>query len=205
MSAKQTSDRSIKAAIQQMAGTFGQDVVKLNVGIVKSVDEDKSTCTVLVKGINESVEVPNVNLQVGVCDGLQIIPAVDSEVLIITSTYNQSYIIQYSDVDKYYLQVGDSEMTINNDGTMQLNDGSYDGLVKVKELTDKLNALEDDVNNLKTILQTALTTTVNEPGNGAPSAFQIALNAATASWYGQQLQPTQQQDIENDRITHGTI
>ena len=205
MSAKQTSDRSIKAAIQAMAGTFGQDVVRINVAQVVSVDENKSTCTVRIKGVNQSVDVPNVNLQTGVCDGLQIIPVVGSDVLVITSTYNQSYIIQYSDVDKFYLQVGDSEVTINNDGSMQLNDGSYDGLVKVQELTQKLNDLENDVNNLKNILQTVLTTTVNEPGNGAPSAFQIAMNAALASYYGQQLTPTQQSDIENNLITHGTI
>ena len=196
MSARQTSDRSIKAAIQQMAGTFGQDVVKLNVGKVKSVDEDKSTCVVVIKGINQSVEVPNVNLQVGVCDGLQIIPAVDSDVLIITSTFNQSYIIQYSDVDKYYLQVGDSELTINNDGTMQLNDGSYDGLVKVAELTQKLNDIEQDINALKLVFSGWVVT----PFDGG-----AALKAAAATWYAQQLTPTQQEEIENNLITHGTI
>ncbi len=188
-----------------MAGTFGQDVVRINVAQVVLINEAQSTCTVRIKGVNQSVDVPNVNLQTGVCDGLQIIPVVGSDVLVITSTYNQSYIIQYSDVDKFYLQVGDSEVTINNDGSMQLNDGSYDGLVKVQELTQKLNDLENDVNNLKNILQTVLTTTVNEPGNGAPSAFQIAMNAALASYYGQQLTPTQQSDIENNLITHGTI
>lgn len=196
MSARQTSDRSIKAAIQQMAGTFGQDVVKLNVGKVKSVDEGKSTCVVVIKGINQSVEVPNVNLQVGVCDGLQIIPAVDSDVLIITSTFNQSYIIQYSDVDKYYLQVGDSELTINNDGTMQLNDGSYDGLVKVAELTQKLNDIEQDINALKLVFSGWVVT----PFDGG-----AALKAAAATWYAQQLTPTQQNEIENNLITHGTI
>lgn len=196
MSATKKSDRSIRETIQQMAGTFGQDKVDLNVAVVKSVDEDKSTCVVLIKGINQSVEVPNVNLQVGVCDGLQIIPVVGSEVLVITSTYNQSYIVQYSDVDKFYLQVGDSEMTINNDGTMQLNDGSYNGLVKVQELTQKLNDIENDINALKT----AFSGWTPIPNDGG-----AALKAATGSWYGQQLQPTQQQDIENDKITHGTI
>lgn len=196
MSAKQTSDRSIKAAIQHMAGTFGQDRVRMNVAVVQSVDEDKSTCVVLIRGIDESVEVPNVNLQVGVCDGLQIIPVVGSQVLVLTSTYNQPYIVQYSDVDKFYLQVGDSEMTINNDGTMQLNDGSYDGLVKVQELTQKLNDIENDINALKTAFSGW--TPIPNDGGGA-------LKTATGSWYGQQLQPTQQQDIENDKITHGTI
>ena len=195
MSAKQTSDRSIKAAIQQMAGTFGQDVVKLNVGKVKSVDEDKSTCVVVIKGINQSVEVPNVNLQVGVCDGLQIIPAVDSDVLIITSTFNQSYIIQYSDVDKYYLQVGDSELTINNDGTMQLNDGSYDGLVKVAELTQKLNDIENLLNEFIGIYN-AHTHTIVPIGIDTDPPSVPETNTLT---------PTQQEEIENNLITHGTI
>ena len=196
MSAKQTSDRSIKAAIQAMAGTFGQDVVRINVAQVVSVDEDKSTCTVRIKGVNQSVDVPNVNLQTGVCDGLQIIPVVGSDVLVITSTYNQSYIIQYSDVYKFYLQVGNSEMTINNDGSMQLNDGSYDGLVKVQELTQKLNDLENDVNTLKNVFS-GWTPVPNDGG--------AALKTAAATWYGQQLTPTQQSDIENNLITHGTI
>jgi hypothetical protein len=196
MSAKQTSDRSIKAAIQAMAGTFGQDVVRINVAQVVSVDENKSTCTVRIKGVNQSVDVPNVNLQTGVCDGLQIIPVVGSDVLVITSTYNQSYIIQYSDVDKFYLQVGDSEMTINNDGSMQLNDGSYDGLVKVQELTQKLNNLENLVNN---ILNTLKTTVIPlAPSGTYPFA---PLYAATNP-----INPiTQQSDIENNLITHGTI
>jgi len=205
MSARQTSDRAIRAAIQSMAGTFGQDVVKIVVGKVESVDEDASTCDVLIYGTDESLIIPDVNLQVGVCDGLQILPVVGSDILLITSTYNKPYIIGYSDVDKYYLQIGDSQMTINNDGTMQFNDGSYEGLVKVQELTDKLNNLENDINDLKTILQSVLTTPVNEPGNGAPSVFQQAMNAALSSYYGQQLTPTQQQDIENPDITHGTI
>lgn len=195
MSANKKTDRSIRETIQQMAGTFGQDVVRLNVGVVKSVDEDKSTCVVLIKGTNQSVEVPNVNLQVGVCDGLQIIPAVDSDVLLITSTFNQSYIIQYSDVDKYYLQVGDSELTINNDGTMQLNDGSYNGLVKVAELTQKLNDIEYLVNEFIGIYN-AHTHTIVPIGVDTDPPSVPETNTLT---------PTQQEDIENPDITHGTI
>jgi hypothetical protein len=188
-------DRDIKSAIQVIAGTQNQDKVTISVAKVKSVDEDKSTCLVVMLNNKLNVEVPNVNLQVGVCDGLQIIPKIDSDVLIVTSTYNQSYIIQYSDIDKVYLQVGDSELTINNDGTMQLNDGSYDGLVKVSDLKDKLNNLENKVNDLITALQGVVIPLA--PSGTYP--FSPIFSPITT------LTPTQQSEIENEKIKHGTI
>ena len=189
-----SSDRSIRTAVETMSGNFGQDRVQLLVCKVKSVDEDKSTCVVLSKSGKESVEIPNVSLQVGVCDGLQIIPKVDSDVLILRSTYQSPFVVNWSDIDKYYIQVGDSSFTIENDGKMQLNDGSYDGLVKVKELTDKINALENLVNNLLNTLKT--TTIPLAPSGTYPFApLYASFNP---------IQPiTQQSDIENINITHG--
>jgi hypothetical protein len=177
-----------------MSGNFGQDRVQLLVCKVKSVDEDKSTCIVLSKSGKESVEIPNVSLQVGVCDGLQIIPKIDSDVLILRSTYQSPFVVNWSDIDKYYIQVGDSSFTIENDGKMQLNDGSYDGLVKVKELTDKINALENLVNNLLNTLKA--TTIPLAPSGTYPFApLYASFNP---------IQPiTQQSDIENINITHG--
>jgi hypothetical protein len=189
-----SSDRAIRTAVEQMSGTFGKDSVSLLVCKVKSVDEDKSTCIVVTKSGKESVEIPNVSLQVGVCDGLQIIPKVDSDVLILRSTYQSPFVVNWSDVDKYYIQVGDSSFTIENDGTMQLNDGAYDGLVKVKDLTDKINALENLVNNLLNTLKS--TTIPLAPSGTYPFApLYAAFNP---------IQPiTQQSDIENKNITHG--
>lgn len=198
-------DRKIETAVSKLAGNFKADTVKLISGTIKSVDEDKATCVVTIEN---GVELPNVLLQASVCDGLLIIPKVGSTVYVLNSTYNDPFVTQFSDIEKYYLQVGDSSFTVfhqaqNGGDRIVLNDGSYKGIVKVDDLVTKLNALEDDLNNLKTALKTLLTTTVNEPGNGAPSAFQIALNTGLSTYYGKQFTDTTADDLQNKTVTHG--
>jgi hypothetical protein len=73
------------------------------------------------------------------------------------------------------------------------NGGENDGWVKVRELTEKLNALEKDINSLKQVF----TSWVAVPNDGG-----AALKAALATWAGQTLTETRQADIENDKITH---
>ena len=201
------SDRSIEAAVRRLSGSHGADKVSLIVGTIKSVDEDKATCEVYIQN---DVVLPNVQLQAGVCDGLLVIPVKDSSVLVVTSLYSPPFIAQFSDVDKYYLQVGKSSFTVFNDAqsgeqSIVMNDGSYKGLVKVEDLVNHINTIEQDLNNLKTLLQTICTSTVNEPGNGAPSVFQIFMNAQLASYYAQQITETQVDDLQNKNITHGKV
>lgn len=186
------SDRSVKTAIQKLAGTFKEDTVQLIIGTVESVDEDKAICSVKIQN---DVVLPNVSLQASICDGLLIIPVVDSTVYVLTSKYNTPLVIQWSDIDKFMLQVGDSYLEVNNDGSFQFNDGSFDGLVKVGALVDKINALENLLNGFITIYNTH---THTASSFGAPTTVPSAIES-------QQINPiTQQQDIENDKIKHGT-
>ncbi|MBP1637449.1 MAG: hypothetical protein H6Q18_238 [Bacteroidetes bacterium] len=71
--------------------------------------------------------------------------------------------------------------------------GENEGLVKVKELTSKINVLENDINNLKT----AFSTWVTVPSDGG-----AALKAITTTWAGSQLQITNKADIQNKKIKH---
>ena len=186
------SDRSVKTAIQKLAGTFKEYTVQLIIGTVESVDEDKAICSVKIQN---DVTLPNVSLQASICDGLLIIPVVDSTVYVLTSKYNTPLVIQWSDIDKFMLQVGDSYLEVNNDGSFQFNDGSFDGLVKVGALVDKINALENLLNGFITIYNTH---THTASSFGAPTTVPSAIES-------QQINPiTQQQDIENDKIKHGT-
>ena len=186
------SDRSVKTAVQKLAGTFKEDTVQLIIGTVESVDEDKAICSVKIQN---DVILPNVSLQASICDGLLIIPVVDSTVYVLTSKYNTPLVIQWSDIDKFMLQVGDSYLEVNNDGSFQFNDGSFDGLVKVGALVDKINALENLLNGFITIYNTH---THTASSFGAPTTVPSAIES-------QQINPiTQQQDIENDKIKHGT-
>ena len=185
------SDRSVKNAVQKLAGTFKEDTVQLIIGTVESVDEDKAICSVKIQN---DVTLPNVSLQASICDGLLIIPVVDSTVYVLTSKYNTPLVIQWSDIDKFMLQVGDSYLEVNNDGTFQFNDGSFDGLVKVGELVKKINALENLLNGFITIYNSH---THTASSFGSPTTVPSAIES-------QQISPiTQQQDIENDKIKHG--
>ena len=186
------SDRSVKNAVQKLAGTFKEDTVQLIIGTVESVDEDKAICSVKIQN---DVTLPNVSLQASICDGLLIIPVVDSTVYVLTSKYNTPLVIQWSDIDKFMLQVGDSYLEVKNDGSFQFNDGSFDGLVKVGALVDKINALENLLNGFITIYNSH---THTAPSGGGPTSV-------TSATETQQISPiTQQQDIENDKIKHGT-
>ena len=178
------SDRSVKTAVQKLAGTFKEDTVQLIIGTVESVDEDKAICSVKIQN---DVTLPNVSLQASICDGLLIIPVVDSTVYVLTSKYNTPLVIQWSDIDKFMLQVGDSYLEVKNDG-------SFDGLVKVGALVDKINALENLLNGFITIYNSH---THTAPSGGGPTSVTSAIES-------QQISPiTQQKDIENELIKHG--
>jgi len=195
------SDRAIVTAIQKLAGTFKQDEVRLIQGVVKSVDEGASTCVVTTVSGDNEIDIPNVLLQSAVCDGLLIIPVVDSNVLVITSTYNSPFVCLYSDIKKVYLQIGDSSLTLfdstqSDNSIIRINDGSYGGLIKIDDLVSRLNTIENDINTLKT----AFSGWTPVPNDGG-----AALKGATGAWFGQQLTDTQKADIENPLITHGKI
>ena len=183
-------DRAIETAVQKLAGTFKQDTVLLTSAVVKSVDESKATCVCI---IGEDIEVPNVLLQNAVCDGLLIVPKVDSNVYLLTSKYKQPFVAQFSDIDKVYLQVGDSSFTVTNDGKIQMNDGSYGSLIQIQKLVDKINALENLLNGFITIYNTHF--------HPVPALGNSLVTTQTET---QQISPvTAIADIENNKITHG--
>ncbi|MDR2894237.1 MAG: hypothetical protein LBU97_02105, partial [Alistipes sp.] len=94
--------------------------------------------------------------------------------------------------DKIVLKIGATTAEVV-DGKVTVNGGTLGGLVISGNTADKLNALEDDVNQLKQVL----TAWVPVPQDGG-----AALKGAVSSWAGQPLTPTVPTDLENDKITH---
>ena len=84
-------------------------------------------------------------------------------------------------------------MTVKFEGEVVINGGENEGLVKVVELAEKLNAIENDINNLKSIFSSWVPVVYD---GGA------SLKAAAASWAAQSLQTTSKKDIENPKIKH---
>lgn len=166
-------DRSITTAIKRMAGTWNQQNIKVGTGNVVSVNAEERTCMVLT---DNDVEI-NCKLMAQIGDGMLLIPSVDSTVLILYATYTDAYVMMCSDVD-----------------SISFKGSELGGLVKVVDLTSRLNKIEQDINNLKQ----AFSNWVVVPSDGG-----AALKTVAASWYGSQLTKTQRSDIENENVTHG--
>lgn len=166
-------DRSINTAIKKLAGTLNQQAVTFTTGNVLSVDIAKRTCVVEV---DNGVEL-TAKLMTEVGDGILLIPATGSTVMVAYSTYNNAYVLMCSDLSKIWLK-GDE----------------YGGLVMVSDLVVKLNNLEGKVNSIIAAFNSHVHTGVTTgPGSSAVTPTPISGT----------LTPTQIRDIENPNVKHG--
>lgn len=178
------SDHLIKDSIQEMAGTKGADNVQLYSATVDSVDILKRTCNVTAVTGKNIGSVEDVNLMAALDDGILLVPTVGSTVGVLTSVFNDHYVVSYSELDSITLIAGH----------IQLNDGSYNGLVIGKNLVTRLNTLENDLNTIKTAFKS---------WSPVPNDGGAALKIAAAAWTGQTITKTKESDIENTTVTHG--
>jgi len=178
-------DREIKEAVKHLADTHLKDDVKFVDCTVDSVDVDAGTCSATPIGENNPTQIINIELEAEVCDGLLIIPVVNSTISVIYSTRNTPYVYKFSDIDS----------VVYSGNTWQFGDGSFEGLVKVIELTSKINNLESLFNQILQILKT--TSIPLAPSGTYPFA---PLYAAILS-----INPlTKKEDISNPNVTHGS-
>lgn len=187
-------DREIKEAIRHLSGTHGQDSVHILECEVTAVNEAGRTCDAETVSGNSVVQFSGVRLMPGVGDGILAVPAVGSQIIVAHTKRIKPFVLQFAEVDKWVLISGSSLIEVK-DGKITLNDGAFDGLVKVGELTTKLNNLENKVNALLTAYNSHTHTGVTTGGG---------TTGATASLVTGTLTPTQQADIENDTIVHGS-
>lgn len=166
-------DRAIGIAISQLAGTHNQDSVFMFDAVVNSIDKPNRMCNVTKVGGETSGQL-DVRLMASKDDGCYVIPMVDSNVIVIGSNNVTPFIAQFSEVDNIAWLGGEN-----------------DGVPLVKPLLEKINNLEKDINTLKS----AFSNWVVIPTDGG-----AALKAISATWAGQQLQTTQQSDIEHTKI-----
>ncbi len=179
-----SGDRKIKEAVEQLAGTQLKDKVKFVDCTVDSVDINAGTCTATPIGENSQTQIIGIELEAEVCDGLLIIPVVGSTISVIYSTRNTPYVYKFSDIDAVYY----------SGNTWQFGDGTFGGLIKVIELTQKLNNAENILNKLITVLNGW--TPVPNDGGAALKALITALSLTNFN-------PTAQSEIENTTVTHG--
>lgn len=177
-------DRSkeIRELLKDITGGGGLPFV---IGEVVSVESE--TCTVKVA---DRVTVGDVRLNAS-ADGnegnILVKPAVGSMVLMSDLSggdLRELVVTAWSEIDT---------VTVRFKGDVVINGGENDGLVKVIELTEKLNNIEKDINTLK-----------NKFSSWTPVVYDggAALKAAVTDWASRQLAETKQKDIEDKRIKH---
>lgn len=188
------SDRLIIEAVQKLSGTQLTDQVSFLACEVLSVNKSTRTCVCKsIDGIRD-FEFPNVRLMADVDDGFLLIPEIGSTVFVTYSRRNDPIIVLFSAIKEVLLISGDTSFSLTADGIV-LNDGSFGGLIKIEKLVEKINNLENLVNDLiaKFNSHTHVLTLSTGTGTAAP----------TAAPETNQLSPTQRNELENEQIKHG--
>lgn len=166
--------REIAEAIQAIAKT-GETQYQSLICTVDSVNLSARTCVCTPN--NGSAQFTDVLLNADKTNSFLLVPSVGGKVEVTQLSDEVAFISMVGDLDEIYM-LGDAN----------------EGIVKVIELTQKLNNLENDINNLKA----AFSAWVTVPNDGG-----AALKAAAASWYGASLTPTTKAEIQNSKIQHG--
>ena len=99
-----------------------------------------------------------------------------------------------ADKDGVRLLMGDDTSAELTKEGITLNGGCFGGTVKVEQLTERINAIERDINDLKSVFSGW----VAVPQDGG-----AALSAAAAAWSATPLELTQRGDYENEKVKHG--
>lgn len=198
----------IRRKLKEMAG--GDEQVFL--ATVKEVNEDEFTCTV-----ETSTDIQYIDVRLrAVIDpekkGFCFIPKLESLVLVgRIGNSNELFVALFSEIDKIifnYLE--DAEITFDaekiflrikersiemTEEAITFNAGDKGSFATdINKLVDKMNALEQDLNDLKTVFKTSW---VPAPMDGG-----AALKVAATTWAGKSFVKTKVDDIKDELIKH---
>ena len=202
---------NIKETIRQLAQGGRQSV-----SLVCTVDAvDKTARTVDCTPLDESAPLLGVNLQAnqGSTFGVVTFPKVGSYVVVGFVADGAAGVVLLTDeVESVEVVISDdtARISADKDGVcvlmgddtsaeltkegIILNGGGFGGVVKVEQLTEHINTIENDINELKNIFSSW----VAVPQDGG-----AALSALVMTWASSLLTPTQRGDYENEKVKHG--
>ena len=179
---------------------------------VKEVNQDEFTCM-----IETSTDIQYIDVRLrAVIDpekkGFCFIPKLDSLVLVgRIGNSNELYVVLFSEIDKIifnYLE--DAEITFDaqriflrikersiemTEEAITFNAGDKNSFATdINKLVEKMNALEQDLNDLKAVF---LNTWIPAPMDGG-----AALKMASATWAGKSFVKTEVDDLKDELIKH---
>ena len=167
------TDKQIGEEIREIADKYkGKLRFPVMSGKIISVDDVAMTCVVERSVDDEGVSVDGVNINVVLNNtgGMYMVPADGAYCLV----------AEVDGPDKWeMLKAGAyTKIVVQAADLIQMNDGSLGGLTKTLELQTQINKLNAKVEHLCGVINGA---PIPEPGSGANSALQVALQAAIAA------------------------
>lgn len=173
MTIKEVIDRMLKQRLKP----------QVVVGKVTKVDASNMVCDIEVKGKPKLYDVRLRSVANGTDEGVLVTPKTGSYVLVglINNREESAFVCGYSEVEKIRLITKDIE----------LGSDAFGGLVKVEELTKKLNELEKGLNKLAK--------SYDNHTHPAPGGTTSPINTVSSI----SIPVTSQSEIENKNVKHG--
>lgn len=163
--------------------SLNQEKIYTVIGTASNIDETKRVCDFTPVGDEgQRFDVRLQSIESGIL-GMVLIPKDGSTIAISFMNKTQAFVSLTSELEKVLI---DTDL-------VQFNGGDNKGLVNVVDLVGKLNAIESDLNTLKT----AFSAWITVPNDGG-----AALKAITATWFADVFVPTLQTEVEDTKVTH---
>lgn len=186
-----TGDEQIKQALK----SFSRTTAATMIGSVTEVDEAQAIISV---DLGNGFIIDDVRLRATVDEntggdhGFYVIPKVGSMVFIIRIGPADDFVaVGFEKYDKIICKGENASFVVTNDQVI-FNDNELDSYgVDINNLIDKINQLEQHVNNLKTVF----TNWIPVPQDGGYS-----LKTAALTWAGQQITQTTVDNIKDPKI-----
>lgn len=166
-----TTTNELRRALQQK---YGEKPVTI-LGTIAAVDENSKTCNIDDDGF----------MMYGI--RLQSVTNAAAGILKVPKIGAQALAVKIEDGDGFMLlDCAEYDKIIFNGGT-------NGGLINIESLVNKINAIENDLNSLKTVFKSW--TPVAQDGGSA-------LKTAAADWADQTITKTKTKDLEDKTVTH---
>lgn len=183
--------------IQETIKKMALDGVEIYCKICEVTEVNEEARTINCVPIDEGAEIIDVNLQANQEseEGFVLFPAVGSYVVVGFLNDSAAVMLLTDKVDKAILKIGEMSLQITSENII-LNGGTLGGLIKIQELTDKLNDLINAFNShTHEILPGGVAVTGNETAQANPAPVIVpAINSKH--------EKVNVSDYENDKVKH---
>jgi hypothetical protein len=143
------SNSKLLELIKKAAGTYKIESLNAIVGEVIAVNMEELTCDVkLLTGLSFNADLNSDIIYEGVAltsggvmsDGFIIIPEIGSQVTVLTSKYQQAFIIQYSDASAINIISDKTQINLGTQINLSIDDGSIVTLTEKFDIKSKNGA-----------------------------------------------------------------